>query len=352
MPRCLRSSSLWILLAGLLIGGPAQAASFMQLPFNQAWDVSADGTMVAGAGSGEPVLWTEAGGTTVLPLPVGSNGGDVRVISQDKSVSGGYSLSPNEALRWVGTSLDPASPASSSIYGLNADGSIAVGQSLGSPVRWDAGSGMTPLPGATAGLALDIMPDGSQIVGQALIPGGFHEAVVWSSGSMNELSNLGGGSAARAISTDGHTIVGRVAPFGSGVNQLAARWVDGSLETLGTAPGTFDSDAFDVSANGRVIVGFAGTSIFAGKRATIWDEAHGMRDLKLLLESEFGFDLTGLTLEEATGISDDGRVIVGNGLNATSQTFAWRAVIPEPSTASLLAIGIVGLAMRRRANAG
>jgi hypothetical protein len=147
---------------------------------------------------------------------------------------------------------------------------------------------------------------------------------------MTVLENLGGGSAARAVSSDGRTIVGRVAPFGSGAQHLAALWRDGHLTTLGTVPGTFQSDAWDVSGDGRIVVGFAGESLFQGKRAVIWDEANGMRDLKQELEDVHGLDLGEWSLEVATGISRDGTVIVGNGNPRVGRLGSWIAVLPRP----------------------
>jgi hypothetical protein len=147
---------------------------------------------------------------------------------------------------------------------------------------------------------------------------------------MTVLANLGGGSAARAIASDGRTIVGRVAPFGSGVRHLAALWRDGDLITLGTIPGTYQSDAWDVSGDGSVVVGFAGVSLFQGKRAVIWDELSGMRDIKQELEDVHGLDLGEWSLEVATGISRDGTIIVGNGNPSLGRIGSWIAVLPRP----------------------
>jgi hypothetical protein len=186
-----------------------------------------------------------------------------------------------------------------------------------------------PLPGTTGGGALDATPDGSQIVGWAWVSPGF-EAVEWTGGGMTVLANLGGGSAARAIASDGRTIVGQVAAFGSGARHLAALWRDGDLTTLGTIPGTYQSDAWDVSGDGSVIVGFAGVSLFQGKRAVIWDESSGMRDIKQELEDVHGLDLGEWSLEVATGISRDGTIIVGNGFPSVGRRGSWIAVLPRP----------------------
>ncbi|RMF59220.1 MAG: hypothetical protein D6743_16610, partial [Calditrichaeota bacterium] len=52
---------------------------------------------------------------------------------------------------------------------------------------------------------------------------------------------------------------------------------------------------------------------------------NGMRDLKLVLMEHYGLDLTGWKLETATGISDDGKTIVGGGTNPNGQPEAWIA---------------------------
>jgi hypothetical protein len=234
---------------------------------------------------------------------------------------------PEEALRWGPAGVEVLSPPSSAAYGVAADGSVVVGQSRSRPVFWTTG-GELLLPDNTGGLALGVTPDGSSIVGLAWVFPAF-EAVEWTDAGMRVLANLGGGSAARAVAADGKTIVGRVAPFGSGARQVAAVWHAGDLTTLGTIPGTFESDAWDVSGDGSVVVGFAGVSIFQGKRAVTWDEARGMRDLKQELEDVQGLDLRGWSLEVATGISSDASTIVGNGRAPDGLASAWIAVVPR-----------------------
>ena len=114
---------------------------------------------------------------------------------------------------------------------------------------------------------------------------------------------------------------------------------------LGDLPGgAFSSEASDVSADGRIVVGRGSSA--AGQRATIWDATNGMRDLSIVLAS-LGVDLTGWTLTQATSISADGLTIVGVGTNPSGLTEGWIAVIPEPGTALLLGLGLAGLATRR-----
>jgi uncharacterized membrane protein len=323
-----RQTLLQCLLA-VTLAAPASAASFMRLPLSNAWDISADGLTVVGSIRGAPARWTAAGGVELLPVPLGSTGGAARAVSADGSVAVGVTYAPEVAPRWGPSGVEVLSLASSAAYGVSADASVVVGVSKSRPVRWDVGGGEVPLPGTTGGGALGATPDGSQIVGWAWVSPGF-EAVEWTGGGMTVLANLGGGSAARAIASDGRTIVGRVAPFGSGAKHLAALWRGGDLTTLGTIPGTYQSDAWDVSGDGSIVVGFAGVSLFQGKRAVIWDESSGMRDIKQELEDVHGLDLGEWNLEVATGISRDGTIIVGNGNPSVGRIGSWIAVLPRP----------------------
>ena len=92
---------------------------------------------------------------------------------------------------------------------------------------------------------------------------------------------------------------------------------------------------------------------FDEQKAFIWDEQHGMRLLNEVLENDFGLDLSDWQLTEAwsswmaTVISEDGTTIVGVAVKAEGQQEAWRAVIPEPATAVLLALA--GLCLLARA---
>ncbi len=73
-----------------------------------------------------------------------------------------------------------------------------------------------------------------------------------------------------------------------------------------------------------------------------------MRSVQDLLTSEYGIDLTGWSLSQATGISADGSTIVGYGRNADGNSESWIArldgsksqSVPEPSSM----LGLVGVA--------
>jgi hypothetical protein len=100
------------------------------------------------------------------------------------------------------------------------------------------------------------------------------------------------------------------------------------------------SVALAASADGSVIVGQA-----AGF-ASIWTSNNGMIPLHDVLAS-YGLsdELDGWLLIEATGISDDGTVIVGYGFSPNSgiESYeAWVAIVPEPNG---LILGGIGLAI-------
>src|SRR5687767_3751167 len=65
--------------------------------------------------------------------------------------------------------------------------------------------------------------------------------------------------------------------------------------------------------------------------AFIWDPSNGERVLQTVLVNDFGLNLTGWTLQVATGVSADGTIIVGRGTH-NGQTEGWVAHLPAPDT--------------------
>jgi len=113
--------------------------------------------------------------------------------------------------------------------------------------------------------------------------------------------------------------------------ETAIRWVNGAPELLGVLAGSETSVALDASGDGSIVVGYC-ASLNLPKRAFIWDSENGMRDLQEVLIDR-GEDLTGWELREAAGISDDGLVIVGTGINPESRPRGWvtAPVLPTPT---------------------
>ena len=112
------------------------------------------------------------------------------------------------------------------------------------------------------------------------------------------------------------------------------------------AGGSFNSRAYGVSADGSAVVGRGSSA--SGTEAFVWDETNGMRGLMQVLMDQ-GIDMTGWSLTEARGVSADGLTIVGYGTNPLGQEEGWIAtIVPEPSTALLLGLGLSALAATRR----
>ncbi len=288
-------------------------------------------------------------------------------VSSDGAVvvgRGSSSVSNFEAFRWTSVNgavglgfLDQGFEVSRA-FGVSSDGSVIVGQSgvFPNPVNgfvWTENDGMVRLPSVFRGGAAAISNDGTTVVGWTdLMPhlGGSSEAAIWrdleSGGTLLELGTLpqGNFSSANAISADGSVVVGQATNPGISQPDQAFRWTAGTgIVSLGDLP-NIDSNsiAFDVSGDGSIIVGSANNVAF------IWDAVNGMRELQEVLELEIGLDLTGWNLTEATGISDNGLLITGTGINPLGQTEAWIVTLPEP--ASILVIGTGFLLLLRPAS--
>ncbi len=328
-------------LLSLLPAAQAQTASFTglgDLPGgdfdSQAYSVSADGSVVVGKGktvNGDAAFrWTEAGGMVGLgDLPGGTVVSKATVTSADGSVVVGESQSAKglEAFRWteaegmVGLGgLPGGSFFFSRALSTSADGSVIVGESQ-SPggfqaFRWEDGTmtGLGDLPGGFFfSQAYTISADGNVIAGQSQSANG-PEAFRWTAdGGMVGLGDLPGGtyfSVVYSASADGDVLAG----WGQSPEGIEAfRWEDGAMTGLGDLPGSFFfSVALATSSDGSAVVGYSEAEP-QGYHAFLWTEADGMRDLKEVLENDYGLDLTGWRLSLAYDISDDGTAIVGYG---------------------------------------
>jgi len=289
---------------------PNDTAAFEFMSF--AWKTSGDGSVVVGHGTGEngatlAFKWTSAAGLVSLgDLPGGDVFSQAKGVSDDGSVIVGYSTSADsdEAFRWT-----------------DMGGMAALGA----------------LPGATnSGVAWDVSADGLIIVGQAANADGYTEAFRWTQANgMVGLGDLPGGefsSRAIAVSRNGRWIVGR-SESARGKEPFVWSEATGMIG-LGDLPGgavegRYDGDAFSVSDNG-IVVGTSETVVGEdfGYAAFIWDIAHGIRELKQVLSSDFGLDMTGWTLESAEGISADGRFITGSGSDPDGNITSWLVGLP------------------------
>lgn len=332
---------------------------------SEALGVSANGSVVVGRGTSAEGLdafrWTASEGIAGLEgLSIYS---DPYGVSDDGSVvvgiTGVGTLS-NSGFRWVEGGGAIGFGEGSSALGVSADGSVVVGavpsQMAGEAFRWTPSSGAVGL-GNLPSAATDVSSDGSVVVGSSNYEAFRSEAFRWSQGNgMQLLGDLAGGSFvshAWGVSGDGLVVVGyssSEASVASGASDQveAFRWIsETGMQGLGFLPGlSTNSIAFDASA--EFVVGF---NTSGPDTAFLWDSTHGMRELQaVLIGLGLGAQLSGWNLEAASGISDDGRTIVGWGTNPDGQREAWLAEIPEPSTGWLLGLGLTSLAALRRSN--
>ncbi len=141
------------------------------------------------------------------------------------------------------------------------------------------------------------------------------------------LGDLPGGSfdsRANGVSADGSIVVGR--SNGPNGNEAFLWTESGGMVGLGDLPGgSFSSIAYAVSGDGSFVVGRGnGTN---GNEAFLWTETGGMVSLYDFLTAQ-GDDLSHWTsLSDASGVSADGRTVVGTGINAQGDTEAFVATL-------------------------
>ena len=280
-------------------------------------------------------IWHEDTGMTLLPdIPGASIHARAFACADGGSIVVGYGNRDggniNDAIRWVsgapvslGLPLGPNPNDDGEANAVSPDGLVIVGQygvggGLDLPYRWVNGTvtclGSLRTDGLVHGVAEGLTPDGLIIVGSARNDDGFNQAFRWEDGVMSALPSGGSPSVAHDVSDDGSIVVGWAT---TGI----ARWTNGAYENLG-----YSGRGRAVSGNGAVMVG----NLWTGTQAAmIWDASNGVRDLQEVLETEHGLVLTGWTLFDAWDISADGTVIVGYGFNPDGNYEAWRAVVPR-----------------------
>jgi len=345
-----------VLLLGLFgLTSMVSAATFTGLgdlaggSFNsRASSISGDGVVVVGTANSatgpEVFRWTNAGGMVglgALPNTFGISANDVSydgttIVGSSDSLpffeqEAFFALSNVKGLGFLFDGFE------NSLNGVSADGTIFVGR-RNSVLGFEAFSMSTagsPFPVALGDLpggdyssfANGISSDATVIVGysSSAASGEYSiEAFRWTSSTgMVGLGDLAGGifnSWATGVSADGAVIVGHGTST-SGTESF--RWTSGGgMLGLGDlAGGSFYSYASAASGDGSIVVGQSDSS--NGFEAFLWDDSNGMRSLRELLINDYGLDLTGWDLWEATGISDDGSTIVGRGSNPDGNPEGW-----------------------------
>lgn len=360
----MRSIVLAAAFACLFFSSAAQA-SFVVLPKVSVTDnatrgVSLDGKAVVGSRGFLASLWID--GVGFVTLPDRGNESTALGANQDGSVVVGRRLDDSsiyyQAVRWT--------QSNSIVLGrglardVTPDGAVIVGrQDFGflfnstesQPFRWTESSGMVglgylPGPTETLGGAVAVSADGAVIAGYSSSANTFSfntEAFLWTqAGGMIGLGDLPGGnfnSTAIDMSADGSIVVGNgtTGAVGNNEAQQGFRWTQSTGMVAMGAGSRVDA----ISADGSTMVGHGLTALNVSE-AVLWNSVGAMHSIKALLQAQ-GIDMTGWVLNEATGVSADGRVIVGSARKNSEPFVNFIAIIPEPAGA-LLALQLVTIA--------
>ncbi len=237
-------------------------------------------------------------------------------------------------------------------HAISADGSVVVGQSESAAKAeafiWTKEQGMKALgflPGGVNSVAYEVSADGRVVAGNSETNEGT-VAFVWTEAQgMQKLPNLPGGrvslAVACAVSAGAVIMAGGSTSAQSGSVYEAVMWKDGNAVALGDLPGgQYYSIVYDISGDGSIAVGESSTGItrpqvkadawqdFQDVEAFIWDANNGMRNLKSVLEKDHGLDLSGWILISGEGISEDGKTIVGWGINPDGKDEGWIVSLP------------------------
>ncbi|OHB48846.1 MAG: hypothetical protein A2Y10_06230 [Planctomycetes bacterium GWF2_41_51] len=358
------------LFAFLILASNIFAASFRglgDLPggsfYSRVHDVSADGSVVVGSSSSgngyEAFRWTSETGMQGLgDLPGRDFYSVAQGISGDGSVIVGYGHSSSgysEAFRWTVSegmvSLGDLSGGGffSGAMAASYDGSVIVGYGHsdlctgGESIEafyWTASGGMVgigDLPGGRFGSAgYSVSYDGSVIVGYG-VTSSHWTSFRWT--SSEGMTGYSFGYMANDVSADGTVMVG------DSTSGEAFRWTeDEGIQMLGKwAPNYLRTSASTVSGDGCVVAGYGFLAEYTAYSHDVfyWTIEDGFRSLKDILLNDYGLNLGGWILQDATGLSYDGSTIVGWGINPQGQDEAWIATIPEPGTVSLIGIGTI-----------
>lgn len=371
LENCKLASTVLIAIVAMAVPGFTQSASFQglgQMP----------GAML-GAGTFPQSI--SADGSTIIGWAWVCPNGGTKCVSSDKT----------EAFRWTRSGKyqllgDLGSSIGSMAFAVSSNGAVVVGNapkgsnSFGA-FRWTA-KGMVALPVALQ-FGNAVTPDGAMIaggdvwctitgeigkfgpfagnpdqteafglggtlqapiaVGAALkgsdVNGATNHAFRWTPGSGLEDLGLTTGtqSIAIAISGDGNVVVGE-ATDASGFWR-AFRWTSATgMQDIGTLGGP-ESVAYAASQDGSVIVGTSlNSSLSDSNDAFIWTASTGMLSLRSVLDSDGVHSADNwVRVTSATGISADGTIITGFGLNPRSTQFPFgvntpfRVVLPTPA---------------------
>jgi len=258
---------------------------------------------------------------SITSLKVGAGMSRAFGISPEGVVAGWHENPGSQAILWFPDGAHQFLPIPAGFIGSEAfdatDGGLAVGARIDGvgdrlPSAWVDGDHVELA--AQQGTAAGVNEAGT-IVGDVLVDG-FPAAAVWTdagpeSVTQTILPDLGSNAErANAISETGVIVGSALSAQTSKFH--AVTWEDGEITDLGLFQDFFPTNARDVNDEG-VVVGDYFIPASDEHRAIMWIDRQPV-DLNTTINPELGW-----TLEFATGITNDGR-IVGFGTNANLTT--------------------------------
>jgi len=365
----------------LAVASPAKAVDWMRstgpIPgatYNIFTSISGDGKVVLGRSNTAGWVWSNG----TYTFPVGFGGFAVpTAVSFDGSVIVGTAEvggSIVHGVMWTaasavptdlhfGAAFDPGGTlhgyVNSRAFGISNDGAVVTGHatnasSTNQAFVWTQAAGMVgigTLPGYAQSYGEAVSGDGQVVIGRATV-GPTTQAFRWTEANgMTGLGFISGGtnSAATDVNHDGSVIVG----YGnsSRASNEAFRWTQATGAVgLGFLSGYNQSTANAVSADGSIVVGYSWRT--GSSQAFRWTAAGGMRSLESLL-TDAHVDLGGWQLLYAQGISADGRIIAGRGINPQTGTDdVWLARCVTAICTGLTSYNAVGMSFSGQAAVG
>lgn len=331
--------------------GIARSGSFVALGTlpgylgSEAAGVSADGRVVAGSGRSRAGLtqafrWSSTEGMTTLGfLPQGAFTTATAISANGAVIVGnadGGTLPGVHAFVWrveSGLSQLAGLPHAQvcAASAVSADGATVAGTCLAAMnegYRWTSAAGAVGLGRFGTGSNSTSTASAVSASG-ALIGGAGHPAltgaVIWDAANVPTIiGGLPGDSQGTitALSRDG-TVAAGVSVDAAG-HARGFRWNSaGDIVPLATSEAFIGTITAAMSADGRRIAGWAGGHSGGPDTAVVWDEWGALHAVVDLLSDEGKASSAGWSLTRARGISADGRVIVGDGIDPEGTGRVW-----------------------------